>query len=141
MPTIGGKVDASAGGVATNVVIDGADATVTGGYEGNKDSTLTFNNYNDKFNNTATGFGNLNVAEGSNVEMDNLSTGAKGSPDASNPNADKGFFGGDTGVNVVTVTGKGTVKATNVTATDGKTITVADGQHAECPNADYEKHR
>lgn len=124
--TIGGKVDASAGGVATNVVIDGADATVTGGYEGNKDSTLTFNNYNDKFNNTATGFGNLNVAEGSNVEMDNLSTGAKGSPDASNPNADKGFFGGDT-VNVVTVTGKGTVKATNVTATDGKTITVADG--------------
>ena len=125
--TIGGKVDASAGGVATNVVIDGADATVTGGYEGNKDSTLTFNNYNDKFNNTATGFGNLNVAEGSNVEMDNLSTGAKGSPDASNPNADKGFFGGDTGVNVVTVTGKGTVKATNVTATDGKTITVADG--------------
>ncbi len=125
--TIGGKVDASAGGVATNVVIDGADATVTDGYEGNKDSTLTFNNYNDKFNNTATGFGNLNVAEGSNVEMDNLSTGAKGSPDASNPNADKGFFGGDTGVNVVTVTGKGTVKATNVTATDGKTITVADG--------------
>lgn len=125
--TIGGKVDASAGGVATNVVIDGADATVTGGYEGNKDSTLTFNNYNDKFNNTATGFGNLNVAEGSNVEMDNLSTGAKGSPDASNPNAYKGFFGGDTGVNVVTVTGKGTVKATNVTATDGKTITVADG--------------
>lgn len=125
--TIGGKVDASAEGVATNVIIDGADAQVTGGYEGNKDSTLTFNNYDDKFNNAAYGFGTLNVAEGSNVEMDNLSTGAKGSPDASNPNADKGFFGGDTGVNVVTVTGKGTVKATNVTATDGKTITVADG--------------
>lgn len=121
--TIGGKVDASAGGVATNVVIDGADATVTGGYEGNKDSTLTFNNYNAKFDNTATGFGYLNVAEGSNVQMDNLSTGAKGSPDASNPNADKGFFGG----NNVEVNGKGTVKATNVTATDGKTITVADG--------------
>lgn len=130
--TIGGDANIGGGvsvgdGVKANVIIDGADAEVTGGYEGNKDSTLTFNNYNDKFNNTATGFGNLNVAEGSNVEMDNLSTGAKGSPDASNPNADKGFFGGDTGVDVVTVTGKGTVKATNVTATDGKTITVADG--------------
>lgn len=130
--TIGGDTNIVGGvsvgdGVKANVIIDGADAEVTGGYEGNKDSTLTFNNYNDKFNNTATGFGNLNVAEGSNVEMDNLSTGAKGSPDASNPNADKGFFGGDTGVDVVTVTGKGTVKATNVTATDGKTITVADG--------------
>lgn len=121
--TIGGKVDASAKDVATNVIIDGADATVTGGYEGNTDSTLTFNNYNAKFDNTATGFGYLNVAEGSNVQMDNLSTGAKGSPDASNPNADKGFFGS----NNVEVNGKGTVKATNVTATDGKTITVADG--------------
>lgn len=117
---IGGKVDASATDVKTNVVIDGADAEVTGGYEGNKDSTLTFNNYNTTFNNTATGFGNLNVAEGSNVEMDNLSTGAKGNQD------DKGFFGGTSGNNV-TVNGKGTVKAENVTTTDGKTITVADG--------------
>lgn len=118
--TIGGKVDASAGGVATNVIIDGADAEVTGGYEGNKDSTLTFNNYDAKFDNTATGFGNLNVAEGSNVEMDNLSTGAKGDKN------DKGFFGG-TGGNDVTVNGKGTVTATDVTATADKTITVADG--------------
>ena len=118
---IGGKVDASAGGVATNVVIDGADATVTGGYEGNKDSTLTFNNYNDKFNNTATGFGNLNVAEGSNVQMDNLSTGTKGDE------ADKGFFGGGAGGNNVTVNGKGTVKATNVNVGANNTLTVADG--------------
>lgn len=115
---IDGKVNASAEGVETNVVIDGADAGVTGGYEGNKDSTLTFNNYDTKFDNTATGFGYLNVAEGSNVEMDNLSTGAKGGTEA-----DKGFFGG----NDVKVNGKGTVKAENVTATDGKTITVADG--------------
>ncbi|NME52825.1 beta strand repeat-containing protein, partial [Desulfovibrio piger] len=121
---IDGKVDASAEGVETNVVIDGADK-VTGVYEGNKDSTLTFNNYNDKFNNTATGFGNLNVAEGSNVEMDNLSTGAKGDTEADKGKT--GFFGGGTGVDVVTVNGKGTVKAENVTATDGKTITVADG--------------
>ncbi len=124
---IGGKVDASATGVATNVVIDGNGAKVEKGYQGNAGSTLAFNNYNAKFDNTATGFGNLNVAEGSNVQMDNLSTGAKGTSDTSNPNADKGFFGGGTGVDVVTVNGKGTVTATDVTATAGKTITVADG--------------
>ena len=117
---IGGKVDASAEGVATNVVIDGNGAEVEKGYQGNAGSTLTFNNYNAKFDNTATGFGNLNVAEGSNVQMDNLSTGAKGDQD------DKGFFGGTSGNNV-TVNGKGTVKAANVTAIGGKTITVADG--------------
>lgn len=121
---IGGKVDASAEGVATNVIIDGADAEVTGGYEGNKDSTLTFNNYDTKFDNTATGFGYLNVAEGSNVQMDNLSTGAKGTPDTSNPNADKGFFGDGSNV---TVNGKGTVTATNVNVDGNKTLTVADG--------------
>lgn len=120
---IGGKVDASAEGVATNVIIDGADAEVTGGYEGNKDSTLTFNNYDTKFDNTATGFGYLNVAEGSNVEMDNLSTGAKGTPDTSNPNADKGFFGDGSNV---TVNGKGTVTATNVNVANN-TLTVTDG--------------
>ena len=114
---IGGKVDASAGGVATTVVIDGNGAKVEKGYQGNASSTLTFNNYDTKFDNTATGFGYLNVAEGSNVEMANLSTGAKGGE------ADKGFFGS----NDVKVNGKGTVKATNVTAADGKTITVADG--------------
>ena len=116
---IGGKVDASAGGVATNVVIDGNGADVAKGYQGNADSTLTFNNYNANFDNTATGFGTLSVAEGSNVQMDNLSTGTASA-------SDKGFFGGTSG-NDVKVNGKGTVKAENVTATDGKTITVADG--------------
>lgn len=117
--SINGKVTVDNATKAT-ITLDGNGATVTKGYEGNKDSTLTFNNYNAKFDNTATGFGNLNVAEGSNVQMDNLSTGA---PDTSNPNADKGFFGS----NGVKVNGKGTVKAENVTATGGKTITVADG--------------
>ena len=112
-------MDASAGGVATNVVIDGNGADVAKGYQGNADSTLTFNNYNTNFDNTATGFGTLSVAEGSNVQMDNLSTGTASA-------SDKGFFGGTSG-NDVTVNGKGTVKATNVTAADGKTITVADG--------------
>lgn len=102
------------------VTVDGTGATVNEGYESRgTDNTLTFNNYNAKFNNTATGFGNLNVAEGSNVEMDNLSTGAKGNQD------DKGFFGG-TGGNDVTVNGKGTVKAANVNVSNN-TLTVADG--------------
>ena len=123
--TINGNV--YAGGYALNkgtadvttaiITLDGTGAKVTGDFEGNKTSTLTFNNYDDKFNNAAYGFGTLNVAEGSNVEMANLSTGAKGGE------ADKGFFGS----NDVKVNGKGTVKAENVTAADGKTITVADG--------------
>ena len=125
--SINGKVTVDNATNAT-ITLDGTGAEVTGGYEGNNSSsTLAFNNYNAKFDNTATGFGNLNVAEGSNVQMDNLSTGAKGTLDTSNPNADKGFFGGGTDVDVVTVNGKGTVKANIVTATAGKTITVADG--------------
>ena len=110
--------------VIANVIIDGTGATVTGSYQGNANSTLTFQNYNTDFNKVATGFGTLEAAAGSNVRMDNLSTGAKGTPDTSNPNADKGFFGDGSNV---TVNGKGTVTATNVTATGGKTITVADG--------------
>ena len=114
--SISGKVTV---GKATNAIItlDGTGAEVTGDFEGNKNSTLAFNNYNATFNSTATGFDTLSVAEGSNVEMANLSTGAKGGE------ADKGFFGS----NDVKVNGKGTVKAENVTAADGKTITVADG--------------
>ena len=113
---IGGKVDASAGGVATNVVIDGNGAEVEKGYQGNAGSTLTFNNYDTKFDNTATGFGTLSVAEGSNVQMDNLSTGTKGQDD-------KGFFGDGSNVDV---TGKGTVTATNVSVANN-TLTVTDG--------------
>lgn len=113
--SIGGKV--TVGSANATITLDGTGAEVTGDFEGNENSTLAFNNYNAKFDKTATGFGTLNVAEGSNVEMDNLSTGAKGGE------ADKGFFGG----NDVKVNGKGTVKAENVTAADGKTITVADG--------------
>ena len=81
--TIGGKVDASAEGVATNVIIDGAGDgagdNVKEGYQGNIQSTLTFNNYNAKFDNVAYGFGTLNVAEGSNVRMDAVVSGKQGS--------------------------------------------------------------
>lgn len=119
--TIGGDTNIVGGvsvgdGVKANVIIDGDDAQVDKGYTGNAESTLTFQNYNSTFNNTATGFGTLSAAAGSHVTMDNLSTGAASGED-------KGFFGNGN----FTVTGEGTVTAENVTATDGKIITVADG--------------
>lgn len=106
-------------GVIANVIIDGTGATVTGSYQGNANSTLTFQNYNTDFNKVATGFGTLEAAAGSNVTLTNLSTGAQ--------TGDKtGFFGGGS-VSEITVTGEGTVTATNVNVDGNKTLTVADG--------------
>lgn len=119
--TIGGDTNIVGGvsvgnGVKANVIIDGDDAQVDKGYTGNAESTLTFQNYNSTFNNTATGFGTLSAAAGSHVTMNNLSTGAASGED-------KGFFGNGN----FTVTGEGTVTATNVNVDDNKTLTVADG--------------
>lgn len=105
--------------VIANVIIDGTGATVTGSYQGNAKSTLTFQNYNTDFNKVATGFGTLEAAAGSNVTLDNLSTGAQTEDDT-------GFFGSENG-NDITVTGEGTVTATNVNVDGNKTLTVADG--------------
>lgn len=105
--------------VIANVIIDGTGATVTGSYQGNASSTLTFQNYNTDFNKVATGFGTLEAAAGSNVEMENLSTGKKDGNVT-------GFFGSENG-NDITVTGEGTVTATNVDVDGNKTLTVADG--------------
>ena len=126
--TIGGKVDASAEGVATNVIIDGADAQVTGGYEGNKDSTLTFNNYDDKFDNVAYGFGTLNVAEGSNVRMDAVVSGKQGTA----PEDPKtGFFGARPDAagssNPITITGGGTITAKQFHVSTNANVTIAHG--------------
>ena len=96
--TINGNV--YAGGYALNkgtanvttaiITLDGTGAKVNGDFEGNKTSTLTFNNYDDKFNNAAYGFGTLNVAEGSNVRMDAVVSGKQGTA----PEDPKtGFFG------------------------------------------------
>ena len=126
--TIGGKVDASAEGVATNVIIDGADAEVTGGYEGNKDSTLTFNNYDAKFDKTAYGFGTLNVAEGSNVRMDAVVSGKQGTA----PEDPKtGFFGArpdaEGSSNPITITGGGTITADQFHVSTNAGVTIAHG--------------
>ena len=105
--------------VIANVIIDGTGATVTGSYQGNANSTLTFQNYNTDFNKVATGFGTLEAAAGSNVTLTNLSTGAQAGEET-------GFFGGGS-VPEITVTGEGTVTATNVNVDGSKTLTVADG--------------
>lgn len=126
--TIGGKVDASAEGVATNVIIDGADAQVTGGYEGNKDSTLTFNNYDDKFDNVAYGFGTLNVAEGSNVRMDAVVSGKQGT---ASEDPKTGFFGARPDAagssNSITITGGGTITAKQFHVSTDANVTIAHG--------------
>ena len=126
--TIGGKVDASAEGVATNVIIDGADAEVTGGYEGNKDSTLTFNNYDAKFDKTAYGFGTLNVAEGSNVRMDAVVSGKQGTAQG---DPKTGFFGArpnaEGSSNPITITGGGTITAKQFHVSTNANVTIAHG--------------
>lgn len=105
--------------VIANVIIDGTGATVTGSYQGNANSTLTFQNYNTDFNKVATGFGTLEAAAGSNVTLTNLSTDAQTGDET-------GFFGGGS-VPEITVTGEGTVTATKVNVDGNKTLTVADG--------------
>lgn len=104
--------------VIANVIIDGTGATVDGSYQGNADSTLTFQNYNTDFNKVATGFGRLKAAAGSNVALDNLSTGAQGE--------ETGFFGGGS-VSEITVTGEGTVTAAHVNVDESKALNVGTG--------------
>ena len=114
-------------GVTANVIIDGTDATVTDGYQGNAGSTLTFQNYNDKFDNVATGFGTLAVAENSTVTMDALVSGQRGSDDP------KGFFGsptpeGSTSENhPLTITGGGTIIADEFHVDPDASVTIESG--------------
>ena len=92
--SINGKVTV---GHATNdiITLDGTGAKVTGDdtgdFEGNASSTLAFNNYNGTFENVAIGFGTLAVAENSNVYVDALVSGQRGSD---RPNT--GIFGAPT---------------------------------------------
>ncbi len=151
--SINGKVTV---GNATNatITLDGTGAKVTGDdtgdFEGNKSSTLAFNNYNGTFEKVAIGFDTLAVAENSNVYVDALVSGQRGSD---RPNT--GFFGAppptDEGTlnptgSGFTITGGGTITAKefhvnpdasvmiehgNVVADDvkvqGATLTVGEG--------------
>ena len=134
--TINGNV--YAGGYALNkgtadvttaiITLDGTGAKVTGDFEGNKTSTLTFNNYDDKFNNAAYGFGTLNVAEGSNVRMDAVVSGKQGTA----PEDPKtGFFGARPDAagssNPITITGGGTITAKQFHVSTNADVTIAHG--------------
>lgn len=134
--TINGNV--YAGGYALNkgtanvttaiITLDGTGAKVNGDFEGNKTSTLTFNNYDDKFNNAAYGFGTLNVAEGSNVRMDAVVSGKQGTA----PEDPKtGFFGARPDAkgssNPITITGGGTITAKQFHVSTNANVTIAHG--------------
>lgn len=118
--SINGKVTV---GNATNatITLDGTGAKVTGDdtgdFKGNESSTLAFNNYNGKFENVAIGFGTLAVAENSNVYVDALVSGQRGSD---RPNT--GIFGAPT------PTDEGTLNPTGsgFTITGGGTITAKE---------------
>lgn len=122
--TIGG--DANIGGAVvintndTTVTVDGMDTTVSNGYESKgNNNTLAFSNYSGDFSSVATGFDTLSAAAGSNVTLDNLSTGAQTEDDT-------GFFGSENG-NDITVTGEGTVTAKKVNVDGSKTLDVGTG--------------
>ena len=119
----GGKAD-----VTTAIItLDGTGAKVNGDFEGNTTSTLTFNNYDDKFNNAAYGFGTLNVAEGSNVRMDAVVSGKQGT--AEDPQT--GFFGArhdaEGSSNPITITGGGTITAKQFHVSTNANVTIAHG--------------
>lgn len=118
--SINGKVTVGNATKAT-ITLDGTGAKVkgddTGDFEGNESSTLAFNNYNGKFENVAIGFGTLAVAENSNVYVDALVSGQRGSD---RPNT--GIFGAPT------PTDDGTLNPTGsgFTITGGGTITAKE---------------
>lgn len=134
--TINGNV--YAGGYALNkgtadvttaiITLDGTGAKVTGDFEGNTTSTLTFNNYDDKFDNAAYGFGTLNVAEGSNVRMDAVVSGKQGTA-LEDPKT--GFFGArpaaEGSSNPITITGGGTITAKQFHVSTNADVTIAHG--------------
>ncbi|WP_448339411.1 hypothetical protein AB9L13_08260 [Desulfovibrio piger] len=125
--SINGKVMV---GNATNatITLDGTGAKVTGDFEGNKTSTLTFNNYDDKFDNAAYGFGTLNVAEGSNVRMDAVVSGKQGTAPEG---PQTGFFGARSDAegssNSITITGGGTITAKQFHVSTNADVTIAHG--------------
>lgn len=118
--SITGKVTVGNATKAT-ITLDGTGAKVTGDdtgdFEGNESSTLAFNNYNGKFENVAIGFGTLAVAENSNVYVDALVSGVRGSE---RPNS--GIFGAPTPADEGTLNPTGS----GFTITGGGTITAKE---------------
>lgn len=81
-----------------------------------KNSTLAFTNYDGAFNGQVVGFTNLDVAEGSTLQLGTLSTGTAAGDEA-------GVFNN----NALTLTGAGNVVAANVDVATGKGLSVEGG--------------
>ena len=119
--------DVYAGGYALNtgtatvanatVTFDGNSSfakTVQGGNDTN--STLAFTNYDGTFDGLVTGFDHLNVADGSTLKLQTLSTGTAGE-------GSKGVFN----EKALTLTGAGNVEADAVDVATGNGLSVEDG--------------
>lgn len=131
--SIKGKVTVGNATKAT-ITLDGTGAKVTGDdtgdFEGNESSTLAFNNYNGTFENVAIGFGTLAVAENSNVYVDALVSGQRGSD---RPNT--GIFGAPTPgegsgpvvTHPLTITGGGTITANEFHVNPDASVTIEHG--------------
>ena len=120
----GGKADVT----TATITLDGTGAKVTGDFEGNKNSTLAFNNHNGTFDNAAYGFGTLSVAEGSNVRMDAVVSGKQGT---ATEDPKTGFFGARPNAagssNPITITGGGTITAKQFHVSTNANVTIAHG--------------
>lgn len=132
--SINGKVTVGNATEAT-ITLDGTGAKVTGDdtgdFEGNESSTLAFNNYNGTFEDVAIGFGTLAVAENSNVYVDALVSGQRGSD---RPNT--GFFGAPTPTQQekpnptgdgFTITGGGTITTEEFHVSPDAPVTIEHG--------------
>lgn len=132
--SIKGKVTVGNATEAT-ITLDGTGAKVTGDdtgdFEGNESSTLAFNNYNGTFEDVAIGFGTLAVAENSNVYVDALVSGQRGSD---RPNT--GFFGAPTPTQQekpnptgdgFTITGGGTITTEEFHVSPDAPVTIEHG--------------
>lgn len=80
-------------------------------------STLAFTNYDGAFNGQVVGFTNLDVAEGSTLQLGTLSTGKAGEGDTA------GVFNN----NALTLTGAGNVEADAVNVVADKGLTIQNG--------------
>lgn len=119
--------DVYAGGYALNTgTATVANATVT--FDGNSsfaktvqggnatNSTLAFTNYDGTFDGQVVGFDQLNVADGSTLKLQTLSTGTAGKDN-------KGVFN----AKALTLSGAGNVEAVDVDVATGNGLSVKDG--------------
>lgn len=97
--------------------VDGTLSIPTGAGDTPPTSTLVFKNYNSTFNGIAENFSRLNVADGSTLKLQTLSTGKAGKDDTS------GVFNNE----ALTLASAGNVEAEAVNVVTGNGLTVQDG--------------